>query len=339
MKTSCLITFIFLFFTPILCLGQGTTQLATFNFTTHKCATPYLKPNYFDPKLWLSDYQLVNVHCASGTNYLTTNNWQDSNAALAFRIAPDDCKSILITKLRFQHKGSTSAGNARIELRSSNDQFKEVLGSWKLLVPGTLQTDSVMFPNGFILNDTTQFRWTVKGITSKTATYRQDNVLLVGNTQNKELIQQFRDMDMDGFGDSLHSITNCNLMAGYVLDFTDCDDNNDQIYPSAFDVSGNGVDENCDGLDGVLSLVENLAEIVEISPNPGTDYCKVRWSEFMGTNTYLIVTTLSSQVVYKQLITPESIELFIPTSDWTKGVYLLNLTGEQMNKQVIWIKI
>jgi uncharacterized repeat protein (TIGR03803 family) len=56
----------------------------------------------------------------------------------------------------------------------------------------------------------------------------------------------YKDQDGDGWG------SNSNLMAGcaplgYVEKSDDCNDNNPGVHPEAIEVSGNGVDENCNG--------------------------------------------------------------------------------------------
>lgn len=57
----------------------------------------------------------------------------------------------------------------------------------------------------------------------------------------------FADADEDGYGDLLNDSISCMIFTGYVLDSTDCDDFNELINPSAYDICNN-VDENCNGL-------------------------------------------------------------------------------------------
>ncbi|MCP4872548.1 MAG: hypothetical protein GY898_27985 [Proteobacteria bacterium] len=56
----------------------------------------------------------------------------------------------------------------------------------------------------------------------------------------------YADTDTDTFGDVNDFIVACNQPAGYVADFTDCDDTDGAIYPGA-DEYCNGYDDDCDG--------------------------------------------------------------------------------------------
>ena len=60
----------------------------------------------------------------------------------------------------------------------------------------------------------------------------------------------YQDADGDGYGNSLVSqVADCTAPSGYILDSTDCDDNDGAIYPGACDpLNGNGIDDNCDGI-------------------------------------------------------------------------------------------
>jgi large repetitive protein len=60
----------------------------------------------------------------------------------------------------------------------------------------------------------------------------------------------FKDSDRDGFGDSNASIITVNSYppSGYVSNNKDCNDKDASINPSAVEICGNGVDENCDGV-------------------------------------------------------------------------------------------
>lgn len=69
-------------------------------------------------------------------------------------------------------------------------------------------------------------------------------------------INYYTDADGDGFGDALASpISSCNAVAGAVEDNTDCDDSNNNINPSSFEVC-NTFDDNCNGTvdEGVTEL-------------------------------------------------------------------------------------
>ena len=61
---------------------------------------------------------------------------------------------------------------------------------------------------------------------------------------------------------------------GYSVADGDCDDNDSSIHPSATDIPGDGVDQNCDGMDAILADIaipfadENLRQCVEATGLP-----------------------------------------------------------------------
>ncbi len=56
----------------------------------------------------------------------------------------------------------------------------------------------------------------------------------------------YADTDSDGYGDADSTDVSCYEPSGYVADATDCDDDDDEVYPGA-DEYCDGVDDDCDG--------------------------------------------------------------------------------------------
>ena len=52
------------------------------------------------------------------------------------------------------------------------------------------------------------------------------------------------DADGDNFGDAQSSVMTCDQPSGFVTDSTDCDDNNDTVYPNAPEIC-DGVFQDC----------------------------------------------------------------------------------------------
>ncbi len=58
----------------------------------------------------------------------------------------------------------------------------------------------------------------------------------------------YADADGDGFGDPASDpIESCARPAGFIENFSDCDDSSDAVRPGAAEIPGDGVDQNCDG--------------------------------------------------------------------------------------------
>lgn len=64
----------------------------------------------------------------------------------------------------------------------------------------------------------------------------------------------YQDLDNDGYGNAAVSQTGCASISGYVTNSSDCNDNNNAVYPGAIDIAGNGIDEDCNGFDAPLQL-------------------------------------------------------------------------------------
>ncbi len=61
----------------------------------------------------------------------------------------------------------------------------------------------------------------------------------------------YPDVDLDGFGDLTAVTRACNAPPGLIADGTDCDDADPWVHPGASDVPDDGLDADCDGMDGI----------------------------------------------------------------------------------------
>ncbi len=102
------------------------------------------------------------------------------------------------------------------------------------------------------------------------------------------------DNDQDGFGDINTAIEVCYSTPplGYVTNDIDCDDSNAFIYPGAVEVSDNGIDEDCTGIDLYLET--------KIFPNPVQDVLFIRHA-YEGAATLQIISVHGQLVRSTQL--------------------------------------
>ncbi len=140
------------------------------------------------------------------------------------------------------------------------------------------------------------------------------------------------DFDGDGFADPDpdKSIVSCrSTESGYIIETPDmkydCDDTDFNINPSAEDIGGDGIDSNCDGVDGSVSTssVGLNQATTDIYPNPTQGVTAVTSSK-----------TINKIVLYDT--TGRMLKVFFPTQkntsidlqEFTPGIYLVRILHE-----------
>jgi hypothetical protein len=80
----------------------------------------------------------------------------------------------------------------------------------------------------------------------------------------------FLDSDADGWGGD-QSVVACDASAGRVATTGDCEPFDPTVFPGALDVPGDGVDQDCDGIDAALPPVDTADSAVEDTDVAETD--------------------------------------------------------------------
>jgi len=130
----------------------------------------------------------------------------------------------------------------------------------------------------------------------------------------------YRDNDNDGFGNLSDELYICEVTPpeGYVRDSSDCDDDNNDIYPGAPEVSDNGIDEDCNGID--------FYEITKVYPNPFSNQFTIHLNKQEPVQ--ILVINSMGQLVFDKVTEGKDNVFFVDDFDnGSKGVFYLYIIG------------
>ncbi|ULC59608.1 PQQ-dependent sugar dehydrogenase [Flaviramulus sp. BrNp1-15] len=156
----------------------------------------------------------------------------------------------------------------------------------------------------------------------------------------------YLDADGDGYSDGT-STTACNRPANYYIasELTaisgDCDDNNNAINSGVTEISGNGIDDDCNPStpDGILDIEDSVIWNVNIYPNPISNEVTVKLpSSYTYSKIILTLFDLRGRVV-KQMISVNS-QNTITLKDLSRldqGTYFIKVN--EGNKTLVYKKL
>lgn len=147
-------------------------------------------------------------------------------------------------------------------------------------------------------------------------------------------VQQYADMDGDDFGNPLIDTIACPNLLGFVVDSTDCNDSDPEIYPGAIEVL-NGLDDDCDQVeDEGLNVLDYSNISVTVYPNPAYDNVIIEYSDLQNPELTIYNITGELLILINKITTPQSINIL----SYPSGIYFFELSNENKSITGFFIK-
>ena len=138
---------------------------------------------------------------------------------------------------------------------------------------------------------------------------------------NLSYIQSFEDADGDNYGNIFVDSLSCDIPDGFVLNDSDCDDTDPNIY-----------DDDCNDLIDEGLYLENISiDGIKIYPNPTQGLLYIEWSNPTPTSLQLI--NINGQVIFSiETVLPRNI---IDVGNYPSGIYLIKSINSDFGTKFI----
>ena len=110
-------------------------------------------------------------------------------------------------------------------------------------------------------------------------------------------------------------------------------DRDNTIYPGATEIPDNGIDENCDGVDGYLGLLLNNEELFKLYPNPVNQVLFINGPKI----DLLKVVDISGKIV-AEIAHIKSNVINLDVSNLENGVYFVLIESGKTSQSLRFIK-
>lgn len=230
----------------------------------------------------------------------------------------------LLYTVRFQNTGTDTAFTVRIEDQLSSDldpaTFRPLSASHPYRASmdenGLVQFlfEDIMLPDsnvneplshGYVTFEV-DFKVAISegaAVENTAAIYFDFNRPVITNTVTSTAVE-FLDQDQDGF-----------------FFWDECNDENELVNPAAEDLTVNGIDENCDGEDGIVNVRNLLGGVTNVFPNPTNDHVIITFSD--ARNLHYNLYDLRGKLLLNGSFSEQA---SINLGAYPAGIYLVKIT-------------